>query len=657
MPRDIALGNGSLLVNFDRELNMRDLFYPGVGLYNHIAGHRNKTGIWTRGKFSWVDDGCWINQIAYQEGTLISNAKAVNEGLRVTLEINDTVHFRKNVILKKVVIRNNSPDKREFRLFFTHDLTIDQAGIGDTAIFDPTRRCICHYKRDRYFLINGRAAEKGIYQYSIGTKRFGWAEGTWKDAEDGVLEQNPISHGSIDSAVSFRMEIEGHDEQVVYYWIAAGRDINEAWMLNDYVIEREPKKIFEEIQAFWEAWTRKKDVNFGNLSHDIMSMYHRSLLVIRTQIDNGGAILAANDSDVLLHYPDHYSYVWPRDGALVAYALDLAGYPELSARFFEFCSRIISEGGYFLHKYNPDGTLGSSWHPWWKDDKAQLPIQEDETALVLFALGEHYHSYKDVEFIEKLYRPLVKKAADFLVSYRDPVTKLPLPSFDLWEERRGVFTFTCAAVYGALKAAETFASLLSDNISAQNYKLAATEVLEGMEKFLYCKESGRFLRGIYPKDSGEWEKDYTLDSSMYGIFEFGAFSANDPKVLATMEAIRQGLRINTEIGGIARYTGDYYAKISDDIQNVPGNPWVICTLWMAEWYADKAQTFDELNKARDYLEWAVKNSLLSGVMPEQVHPYTGEDLSVSPLTWSHSTFVLAVLKYVEKYRKLKAGIH
>ena len=52
---------------------------------------------------------------------------------------------------------------------------------------------------------------------------------------------------------------------------------------------------------------------------------NRSLLVLRTQIDNGGAIVAANDSDIMQFSRDTYSYVWPRDGALVADSLDLAG--------------------------------------------------------------------------------------------------------------------------------------------------------------------------------------------------------------------------------------------------------------------------------------------------------------------------------------------
>ena len=95
-----------------------------------------------------------------------------------------------------------------------------------------------------------------------------------------------------------------------------------------------------------------------------MTLYKQSLLILRTQIDNRGAILAANDSDYLDFNNDTYSYMWPRDGALVAHSLDLAGQPEVTRPFYQFCKEVMLPEGFLLHKYNPDKSLGSSWHPW-----------------------------------------------------------------------------------------------------------------------------------------------------------------------------------------------------------------------------------------------------------------------------------------------------
>ena len=37
MPRNIPVGNGSLLVNFDRTYQLRDLYWPHVGQENHTS--------------------------------------------------------------------------------------------------------------------------------------------------------------------------------------------------------------------------------------------------------------------------------------------------------------------------------------------------------------------------------------------------------------------------------------------------------------------------------------------------------------------------------------------------------------------------------------------------------------------------------------------
>src|SRR4030095_7847698 len=209
------------------------------------------------------------------------------------------------------------------------------------------------------------------------------------------------------------------------------------------------------------------------------------LLIVRTQIDNDGAIIAANDSDYLQFNRDTYSYMWPRGGALVATALALAGLPDLARWFYSFAQRVITEDGYFLHKYNPDGSPASSWHPWVLKGNRVLPIQEDETALVVLALWRHYFRYRDIEFIRPLWVDVVQKAADFMVRYRDPRTGLPLPSYDLWEERWGVHAFTVATVYAGLKAARNFAVCFGDRARAEQYDEAAEEIKLGAAKYLF----------------------------------------------------------------------------------------------------------------------------------------------------------------------------
>jgi GH15 family glucan-1,4-alpha-glucosidase len=125
-----------------------------------------------------------------------------------------------------------------------------------------------------------------------------------------------------------------------------------------------------------------------------------------------------------------------------------------------------------------------------------------------------------------------------------------------------------------------------------------------------------------------------------------------------MSAVKDKLWVKTEVGGVARYINDYYHQISNDIENVPGNPWFICTLWLAEWYIKRAQQnskhLTDLEKARELIEWVANRALSTNILAEQVNPYTNEPISVSPLTWSHATVVLTVLEYLESYSRINA---
>ena len=686
MPRPLCIGNGDLLINFDGDLVMRDLYYPHVGMTNHIESRRNMMGIWAEGQFSWLDESGWVKTWDYVEDTLVARSLATSQALGLSLTSSDAVHYRESLYLKRVVIRNLRPEAREVRVFFAIDFNIDESDIGDTALFDPDLRAIYHYKRNRCFIMDGRVGPRsgepapqpgeaappagegspqpgepappageggsaGIAQFSTGRKRFAGAEGTWRDAEDGRLEGHAISQGSVDSAIAFNVALEAGGEETLYYWIAVGQGFDSARAVHALVTTTGPERLLIETATFWRHWVAKGQRELGSLPPDLVAFFKRSILVARTQVDNGGGILAANDTDILRSNRDHYSYVWARDGAMTAYALDLAGYYGLTRRFFRFCQRALSREGFLWHKYHPNGSVGSSWHPWVRKGETILPVQEDETAGVLWALGHHFNLDHDLEFIDALYPTLVEPAANWLASYRDPETGLPRPSWDLWEERQGIFTYTAASVYAGLLAAATLGDLFGDR-GAERWRQVAEEVRKATLDRLYDAKLGRFLRGVYVTADGSLSPDYTLDSSLFGVVLFGLLPAADERVVRTMALVRDRLWVNTDVGGIARYTSDQYFKRSDDVEGVPGNPWIICTLWLGRWYVAKARSADELKVALTILEWVRTHAMPGGHLPEQLHPYTGQPLSVAPLTWSHAELISAVLEYAAKAREL-----
>jgi len=666
MPRDLPLGNGSLLVTFDQAYQLRDLYWPHVGLENHTKGMVNRFGVWVDGTFRWIDDAGWSRRLRYAGETMVSEVALAHPDLPVTIRCHDAVDFHENLYVRRLDVTSTARQEVEVRLFFHHDLNISSHEVGDTAYYEPDRRSVFHYKGARWFLVNTATPGRpplddkdtvegwhiGVQQWACGHKGINNLQGTWKDAEDGILSGNPIAQGAVDSTVAAHLRVKPGETQTAYYWLAVGSNFEEVTRINRSVRHRGPWSFLDRTAAYWKLWLGCHLPDFADLPADIVRLYQLSLLVIRTQVDNGGAIIAANDSDIASAVRDTYSYMWPRDGALVAYALDRAGYLGITRVFFRFCRDVLSKEGYLLHKYNPDGTLASSWHPWIRDGQKDLPIQEDETALVLWALWHHFEKWKDVEFIKPLYRSLIIRAADFLVAYRHPETGLPKTSYDLWEERRGVLAFTVAAVWAGLVAAAKFARAFGETELAERYTRAADQMKAGAESVLYRPDWKRFARMVNRREDTGWDYDRTVDASLYGLWYFGMFAPDDPRIVRTMEAIRETLLVKTPVGGIARYENDYYHQQSQDLANVPGNPWFICTLWVAEWLIATAKSRSDLKPALALLEWCVRHGLPSGVLAEQVHPYTHAPLSVSPLTWSHATFVMAVREYLDRWHAL-----
>ena len=517
MPRDIPVGNGQMLVTFDGHYQVRDLYYPHVGQENHAGNGPCRFGVWgtvpgedrREARVYWTDEG-WDISLKYQADTLATDVTLRHDDLKVQLDCTDVVDFHRPVLVRRITVKNLHDQDREVRLFHHHDFYLYGTKVGDTAYYDPSLRSLIHYRKQRYLMTCFYSqGEQQVDEYATGTAGFRGAEGTWRDAEDGVLGNNPIAQGAVDSTMMIRIQVPAHGERVVFLVIGAGQKSDDIEEIHRFLHRVSPQGCIDRTTAYWKLWlsASRAELNGSDdesdqtgLSERVVRLFKRSLLTVRTQIDNDGAIIAANDSDIMQFSRDTYSYLWPRDGAFVADAMDAAGFSDVSRSFFWFCTTLLEEGGYFLHKYNPDGSPASSWHPWVAGGRPQLPIQEDETALVLWAVWRHFVRYRDIEFVRPLWVRLIQPAADFLVRYRDPDTNLPLPSYDLWEERWGVHAFTVASVYGGLMGASRFAKAFGDTPRATQYQRAADEVQAAFCKHMWSEEKGRFLRRITPTD-------------------------------------------------------------------------------------------------------------------------------------------------------------
>lgn len=606
MPRPYVFGNGQLLIQADEGGTIRDFCYPLPGLWNHLAGLPIRFGVWVNGGFAWCDEDVWTRTSTYLPGTMTVETILNHAGLGVRLVIHEAVSEKEPWYIREILVENHSGHSADVRLFFAHDLEIEESNIGDTAIWIPHLDALVHFKRQHYFLFGGTPH----FQATTRIKGDGFT-GAMSDAEDGHLEYFPVNQGNVDSVLSLRAEIPSGGSFEFRYWILCGTSLEDLGDARSRFLAPETAFVFPEP---------------GPVKNRIETLYEHSLNIIETQCGINGAILAANDSSVMMTNRANYSYVWPRDGALVGMAMDLAGRRHVSERFFEFCVDLVTPSQpFYLHKYSPDGTLGATWHPWLINGKPEVPFQQDETALTALAWVRHYRG--DANAPEEQYEKLVKWACDFMVKHTDSATGLPLPSYDLWEERRGVHAYTVATAIAALTEA-------SEMAGEPRWKEAAERMREGMIQHMTDPDSGRVWRCLKPVEGG-YEPDRTVDSATLAIPLYGILPLDHPVTAATIEAVETKLWMKEGITGLGRYEGDYYFRQTDDF---PGNPWIICTMWLAQLEIVRGRP----ERAHGWLNWVCDRATSTGILSEQFHPLHGAPLSVSPLTWSHAEYVRTV---------------
>ena len=638
MARPVMLGNGQLTVGLDENGIVHDFYYPYVGLENlsTARGLGHKIGVWVDSKFAWVDEK-WDVKVDFYSDALISNISLVNKELEVELYCQDFVDSTLNVFCRKVKVINHADKPRTIRLFMHQMFEISRQGRADTAFFVPEDNYILDYKGRYNILIYGLTSDgRPFDQYAIGNYAADLKTGTFSDAEDGMLSGNAVEHGAIDSVVGFTVNLEAKGSNYVDYWIVATDTQYNAEKINEKIKKDTLSKRMEMTRDYWHNWFMIADSKLQKIDEKYSPMVKKSMMMIKVHTDKRGGLIASCDSSIYNYNKDYYSYVWPRDGALSMWPLIRMGYTEEPKAFFEFCRDILSPDGYLHHKYQPDKAIGSTWHPLIHGKRKELAIQEDETAIVLYMLGQFYYYTDDKDFVFKLYETFVKPAANFMSDYIDDKTGLPHASYDLWEEKFLTNTYSVAITYRALIVASQFAEKFEFPDDALAWKSAANKIGNNIGT-LYDEKLGYYVKGYYLDESMNINFDKTLDvSSFYGGLMFGQNVFDIDKLQSTAKAIEEKLIAKTPIGGSPRYVDDQYFK-SEPQQ--AGNPWHVTSLWMAQYYLG----MNKIEPAKKIIQYSIDYALSSGVFSEQLNPNNGKPLSVAPLVWSHAEFINTVL--------------
>ena len=646
MARSIVLSNGELHVGLNRYGVVHDFYYPYVGFENHVAGPslRHKVGVWINGVLSWTDNDTWTFSHHYPSTSLVGHTIAKNEAIGIVLEFDDTVDSDMSVFIRNIHVVNTFDHARDIRLFMYQAFAIgDSRSNTDTAQYLPDSNAILHYRGRRAFVISGTTSDnKPFDQHSIGLFGIENHEGTYKDAEDGELGGNVVEHGRVDSILRFSLHINAHSSERVHYWISAGMTNREALYIHKQVQDQGIDARISKTSAWWLEWLQPSIDFARSLPSNHQDLFLESMMIIKSQIDKRGAVMASTDTSMLNYSRDAYAYSWPRDGANTIWPLVRLGYYQEAYRFFEFCQRGLHPQGYLMHKYRADGALGSSWHPYvHADGVVSPPIQEDETALVLFVFVQFYQLSKDSSLIKEFYHSMIKPMADWMAEFVDDTTGLPKPSYDLWEQTFSTSTYTTAITYAALIAASELAVVTGEEANAVKWRTAAEDIQVAAHKHLFNKERKVFYRGITVAD-GEIQYDAVLDvSSTYAAFLFGLFDSNSPEILASIATIQTKFNTSPDNPGLPRSEDDDYRRTK---QGIAGNYWYITTLWHAQYLIEK----DNKKDALKILNWIKSHAMPTGILSEQIDPVDGAFISPAPLTWSHAEYVSTLIDFVGK---------
>ncbi len=417
------------------------------------------------------------------------------------------------------------------------------------------------------------------------------------------------------------------------------------------------EQAFAQLRELDRSWLKTVKSAPAHVPADLQKAYQRTLLTLKQMQDPGGGIIAAPEFHFDLNSCGGYAYCWGRDAGFISYAMDICGMDQESADFYRYMQRCQSADGSFLHRHDMEGHLGASWGM----------LQPDETASVVFGFWQHVLLADDKALAEEL-RSMVDKAAAWLCHSRHPLDPLlPIPGFDLWEEREGVHYYSVAAMAAGLKAAIDLYDYMKWSVPKE-WSARSRELIQicNSDRFIQ-KHRGKtrlarsLLRripahkrnaieeqggkvSIHHSPAGRpiysLEQDFVIDISQVAAaypYEVLDLKQHRDAYHDLLDAIMDRLW-RDDIGGLGRYEADHYRD---------ANPWILTTLWLA--LAAAHQQPDEpgpkakqIQIAKVAWQWVIQHMPAEGQLPEQIDPVTGSPSWVMPLTWSHAMFALAI---------------
>ena len=577
---------------------VRTLTWPHLDYPQHLRGTRLAVGNTPpRAASRWLDAPGWRHQQEYVRGTnvLCTRSRHGRGGI--------DVEQRAVAIDDALVVGARVTGAAGKRIIWEVSLQVGGQPLANALSYDPDRDVLLDYFRDHALAIGASPAPLEVRGWAVG------AGGTGVSRPGGT----PFA---VVGTVAGQLELPVAEGEVVLLVLALGTsaDVVERLLELRHRLQGQVGWPAEFAPPPLAGATRAVVVDGLDLPDTLRpaaaDAYARSILSIAQLTDRSGALLAGPPVDEAYLGSGGYAYCWPRDGAFIAHALDVAGERGASRAFFEWILPLQPDTGVWKQRYFADGRLAPSW----------ADHQLDETGAVLWALDHHLQVAWDADLAERGLKAAARAFSG--IAGLAGATGWPPASQNLWEDQHGVHLYTLAALLAAAAAWLPRARDRQDGEGLAVLVQAEAQLREALENWPVEAKTATLARALVDGPGGRREPDFKADASLLGLsVPFGILAAGDPRLVATVRLIEN--RLVMPSGRVARYQGDGYRG---------GNPWPLFSLWLAWHYLRAGRTRDALR----LVDRSLQDRTPAGLFPEQVDARTGEAVWVVPLAWAHA---------------------
>ena len=611
---DAIIGNKEITASFTKKGELIRLFYPNTDYRQFIDFFHTGVKINDSSMIYLHDDINNTYNQYYTENTNILNTEILNTYFELKILQTDFVCENKNVLIKKYKMKNeNNIDLEISFLIHSGLLTTDNNQVSGYY----RNNTLIQYMHDYTVTI---CSDKKINNSQINNNK--------SNIADGIIGDKDYIGMSNDSSISYNLGVLKPKEEIefcIYITINHGAEIKSIETKIEEIKNIDYKKELDKTKKYWEKYVKEHDtIKLINSNTEYMKkiekIYKRTILLYPLLTNHlTGGISAAIEIDEDRTKCGRYSYCWPRDGIFITNALDILGMEKETEKFYKtFCKMTQSKSGRWEQRFYTDGSLAPCWG-----------YQIDETASVIYGVYNHYEHTNNLKFLKDTLK-MCENATKYLKKYIQNVLdekEEEYKSYDLWEENEGIHTYSLSVIFASFETMLKLYDKLKPEFEGNRLRLEKIEKEEILLKKYLLEIKDYILKNLYDNNKKSFirNKDGKIDISLLGLVTpFKMFSPKEKKILNTIE--RMDLSIRTYTGGYLRYEGDNY---------VGGNPWVISSLWMAEYYLEAGNK----KKARECFEFVVKTATEHGFLAEQVENSTMQAKWVIGLGWSHAMFI------------------